>query len=103
MRVLVAGRARPILELELHRGCRTLRHWLVAVRAGDRNVRAGQWETRLFVFGQCEHRGTETLQVVACLAAIQGRSSGKLSFVNVFVAILALGRRNLEFRILAFW
>ena len=39
---------------------------------------------------------------MASLTAVQRRRSGKLSLVNVFVAILALRSRNLEFRILAF-
>jgi len=52
MRIVMADGAGPIVEPVLDRRHRTLRHSLVTIRAGNRDVRAGQRETRVFVFGQ---------------------------------------------------
>jgi len=104
MRILMADRASPILEFVLHRSHRTLRRRLMAVRARNRDVGAGQRETRLFVFGQSKYRGTPALifQVVTCLAAIQRGRCGELSLVNILVTILAKRRGNPEVRVLTF-
>ena len=101
--IIVANRAGPIVESIFHWGQGTFRHWLVAVRARYRDMRAGQREARLFVLGQRIHCRAKCLvfYVVAIIAAIQRRRRGKLRFVNVFVAILALRRDNLVQRIFA--
>jgi len=104
MYILVADRTSHIIKFVLHRSYRALRDFLVAVRTGDRYVGAGQRETCLLVFGQGEHRRAPSLifQIVACLAAIQGRGRRELSLMNVFVTILAQRCRNPEIRVLAF-
>src|SRR4030081_1130302 len=60
MRILMADRASPIIESELHRSYRTLRHGLVAIPARNRDVPASQRETRFLMFGQGKHGGTES-------------------------------------------
>ena len=46
--------------------------------------------------GQCELCGAESLHVVAIFAAILVRRARKLPLVNILVAVLALGLRDLE-------
>ncbi len=69
----------------------------MAVPARYRDVGASKREPRLFMLGQRIDCRAESLvfYVVAIIAAVQVWRREKLSFVNVFVAILAQRRRNL--------
>jgi hypothetical protein len=97
MRINVARRARAVLESILHRKCRAGRRRFVAIRADDSHVCPGQRKAGFFVPGQRKPRGFEPLQVVTSLAAILVRRTCELTFVDVFVAILALRLRDLEY------
>ncbi len=98
MYILVADRTSHIIEFVLHRSYRALRDFLVAVRTGDRYVGAGQRETCLLVFGQGEHRRAPSLifQIVACLAAIQGRGRRDVILKSVSWPLVPLGTWHLS-------
>lgn len=72
VRIVMTGRAGTILKPIFHGSDRAARLLQVALRAGHGDMRAGQRETRLLVFGQGEHRRTPTFifQVVTFLTAI---------------------------------
>ena len=102
--VVVANRTGPVVKPVFHWSYGTLQYSLMAISAWDSDVGARQRETRVFMLGQGKNSRPETfvLKVMTCFAAIQGRCRGELTFVNVFVAIPALRRCNLELGVLAF-
>jgi len=75
----------------------------MTIRAQDCHVDARQRKTRLFVTNQRIVRGLETLQVVTRFATILMWRSGKLSFVNIFVTVLAFCVCDFEYRVRALW
>jgi len=90
MGILVARGATLVLEMERQDFIgSTTEPNLVAIRAGNRRVRALQWEVRVAVLGDCEGGPMEVGHRMAILAAILVGSGGELIVVGIFMAIAA--------------
>src|SRR5437764_14401356 len=102
MRVLVADRAGPIVELVQH-DLLELRSGALFVAIGTRGgeMSTGQRKAGLLVLRQREGRRMIALQVVTLLAAVQIRRRSKLALVIVLMTVHALAELDLVQRVLA--
>jgi len=73
----------------------------MAFRATDGDVRAGQWEFRLFVLGDGKQSAVKIRYRMAGLAAVQVRFSCKLAVVGIFVTVRATGELDFINRLFA--
>jgi len=90
MGIHVTGGARAVLEMERQYPVRSsAKSHLVALRAGDGQVRPGQYETGVVVFGNREGRAMKVLYGMAILATILVGPVGELFVMGVLMAVCA--------------
>ena len=73
----------------------------MTIRANHRDVRARQRKSRFLMPGQRESRRLEALYIMTSLAAILMWRSSELTFVNVLMAVFALGLDDFEYGVFA--
>jgi len=102
VRIRVATGARTIVEAIFHGRGRSHGNGFVTIRAQNCQMCARQRKTRLPVANQRKVRGLESLQVVTRFATVLVWRVGKLSFVNIFVTVLAFRARDFEYCVCTF-